>query len=304
MTASPPPGAVAGPAPVETALTVARISSFDASTARLRDVAKWFATSTVALVAFLAAAFPVAGVVSDSGALTPVALVWGTGVLVSLGAVVVLASRVLAPQVVSLGEIATHARFAELRSEIAKEPATFLGLWAADVPGLLERRERVLDDQRRVMETLKDPAVPADQREAFVARRAAVERDLTVLGWVSYRLESAGLYALTWGRFTTLRMWSAVAALVAAVCLVGLVASVRDVTAQQYRGAAVTFTFLDSVSPAPTALLGQDCPGVVSGELVSTTAAPPWVVRVTEEGCERAILHLEKESAVLVFRDR
>lgn len=289
--------------PVETALTVARISSYDASTARLRDVAKWFATSTIALVAFLAAAFPVAGVVSDAGAVTWPALLWGAGVLASLGSVVALAARVLAPRIVTLRAVATEPQYASLRAEIAAEPATFLGLWATDVAGLQARRERAVADQRNVVSTLADPDLVPVQARAFESRRLVVERDLTILGWVTYRIESAGLYALTWRRFTTLRWGSAVAAVVAAVCLLGLVASVRGVATEQHAGRAVTLTFLDTVEPDPTSLLGASCPDVVSGELVSSDVAPPWTVRVTQDGCDPATLHVTGDQAVVVLRE-
>ena len=292
-----------GPQPVETALTVARIASYDASTARLRDVAKWFATSTVALTAFLAAAFPVAGIVSERGAVTWTALAWGAGALVALGTVVALASRVLAPRVVTVEAIATQLEFTGLRDEVAREPTTFLGLWASDVPGLVERRRRAVADQRNVMAQLADPALAPDLRTAFQDRRRVVERDLTILGWVSYRLEGAGLYAVTWRRFTTLRVWSAVAAAIAAICLVGLVVSSHDDSAERYRGAAVTLAFLEDLAPAPTQLLGATCPDVVTGELVSSGAEPPWTVRITQEGCDAATLHVGPDQAVLVIHD-
>ncbi|MBD8078973.1 hypothetical protein [Cellulosimicrobium arenosum] len=290
---------------VETGLTVARISSYDASTARLRDVAKWFATSTVAFVAFLAAAFPIAGIVSDVGSVTWLGVVLGLVILVALGYVVALAAQVLAPQVVTVDAVATEPELDGLRTQIDGAPYLFLGLWADDVAGFVDRRSEVFEDQRIVRGLLGDPGsgLAPEVIEALRERLRQIERDLSILGWVAYRVESAGLYALTWRRFRRLRVHAALAVLVASASLVLLVASVREGASVQYAGSPVTVTFLDSVEPDPTSLLGVDCPETVDGELVSAVAEPPWTVHVDQAGCDPVTLNLTADQAVLVIHD-
>jgi hypothetical protein len=294
------------PVPADDAgLVKERIAGYRAADARLREVAKWFATSAAALTAVLVGTSPLSGLTRLGwGREIMPPLLFGAAALAALGVVVYMASQVLAPSTVEFADVMSSADFAGFRRKIATDPHPYLGTWADDVPGFAYERTHQHKAFRSIEQKLADPATPPEDVAALEPAKDRVVARLRRTGWVTQRLLAAAENDLLWRRFQRARLVTAVAVAVAAAGVVGFLVSVqRGAAVDEIDGPLPVRVSLTEAGRVDLAsLLGPTCP-TESFEALLTAGGQeaPWEIIVTDPSCTRGGLTLGGTEGRVLF---
>jgi nucleoid-associated protein YgaU len=166
-----------------------QVATWATATDKLRDVAKWVATSFGALGAVMIGTAPLAS-------LAKLKLAWtllipaGFG-LFALGAIAFIVwqtTRLLTPSEATPKAIAKEPRFASFRDKIAAEPYAYLGTWAASVTGFVDRRDNEYRTLKDIDRKLVEYDLPPEERKAWEKASAQQSEMVSGLGQVMSRL--------------------------------------------------------------------------------------------------------------------
>ena len=289
------------------ALIQAVIANYEEATGKIREVAKWFATSGAALAALLVGTSPLAGIDDVKGGSLFLAILCAVGALGALGWLVLSTSNVLAPKVVELDTVAQHADYANFRETVRKSASSFLGAWEPDVPAFKKRRDDLYGDDARLQVKLREPSLGSAQRAAFEDAREIVQLSLRRSGWVAERLLAAAENYRTWEVFKTARQNAFIAIGICAVAVGGFLATAGSAKSAAADAAfsgplPVRVSLTDAGRTVWGSLLGEGCPTTDFEALLTEGGqSAPWSLMVTDTACTTGVLELTAaQGAVLV----